>query len=55
MKMKKLGHQSDREKILNRTFKMYIRKGRYTKDDFHAFCHFAKSKSEYTLLSELGV
>lgn len=51
----KIGHQSDREKILNRTFKMYIHKGKYTKDDFHAFCVFAKGKSESTLLNLLGV
>ncbi|QAX98366.1 hypothetical protein AsFcp4_257 [Aeromonas phage AsFcp_4] len=51
----KINAISERERILRRTFKMYIRKGKYEQSEFHDFCKFAKGKSEYKLLSELGI
>ena len=47
-------HFSDRDKILRRTFKMFVNCEQYTDDEYHDFCHFAKGKSESKLLTILN-
>lgn len=47
------GQLSKRETILRRYFKMYVNVGKYTNDDFHAYCNWAKDKSEAMLNREL--
>lgn len=49
----KQGTLSNREKILRRYFKMYVNAGKYTNNDFHPFCQWAKGKSEASLNTEL--
>lgn len=44
---------SNREKILARTFKMFINKRLYAQHEFHLFCNWAKGRSESNLLNHL--
>ena len=46
---------SDRDKVLRRTYKMYVRGGIYKNDEYHKFCLMAKGKSEWLLLKNLKV
>lgn len=45
---------SKREVVLKRIFKMAIRRGRYTQEQFHDFCRWAKGRSESALLRAIG-
>lgn len=49
----KAGSLSKREVILRRYFNMYVNAEKYTRDDFHHFCNWAKGKPESALSSEL--
>ncbi len=46
---------SKREIVLHRVFKMAIRKGRYTQEQFHDFCRWAKGRTESSMLRAIGV
>jgi len=47
-------HFSDRDKILRKVFKMFVNKNLYVDEEYHAFCRWAKGKSESMLISHLN-